>query len=402
MAGVVVVGAGMAGAQLVLALRQSGWEGEITLIGQEVHLPYQRPALSKDFLKAEEAERTLGARPARFYADKRIDIRLGIGATSIDRSEHSVSLADGSRVDYGHLVLATGSRNRRPWGAQTLDLRGLDDARALKETLSSGRRAVIVGAGFIGLELAAVARERDVAVTVIEALERPMVRSLSAIGAEVLTAAHRAHEVEFRFNTRVAALAGDRVELADGEVLEADVVVAGIGVEPNTDLAVEAGLDVDDGIVVDSRLLTSDPDISAIGDCTRFHCLVTGRALRLESVQNATDQARAVAARLTGKAEPYEAVPWFWTQQYGRRLQIAGVAEAGDGSLARGDASGSSFSVLRLRDGRLVSVESFDAVKDHMAARRLLAAGAPLVSVDLVRDPGIDLGDAVSTQESPA
>jgi 3-phenylpropionate/trans-cinnamate dioxygenase ferredoxin reductase component len=400
MPGVVVIGAGMAGAQLVLSLRQFGYEGEVRLIGEESHLPYQRPALSKDFLKTEDADRTLGSRPTRFYADKGIDVRLGAVAKWIDREGRSVGLADGSTIGYDHLVLATGSRNRRPWGPGTLDLRGLDDARALKETLAPGGRAVIVGAGFIGLELAAVAREREVAVTVIEALERPMVRSLSAVSAGVLTAAHRARGVEFRFGSRVASVAPDRVELTDGDVLEADVVVAGIGVEPNTELAVGAGLEVDDGIVVDARLLTSDPEISAIGDCTRFHCSVTGRALRLESVQNATDQARAVAARLTGEPRPYEAVPWFWTQQYGRRLQIAGVAAAEDESVVRGDDSDLSFSVLRLREGRLVSVESFDSVKDHMAARRLLAASAPGISVDLARDPSVDLGDSVAVTRS--
>ncbi|MFD0417386.1 NAD(P)/FAD-dependent oxidoreductase [Streptomyces sp. NPDC127108] len=336
-ASVVIVGAGQGGYQTAASLRERGYRGRVTLISAEDTLPYERPPLSKAHLKATgqaQGDEQLWLRPATYYVRQSIDL-VGGTVTGIDPAARTVRLGDGSRYDYGHLVLATGARPR------TLDvpgagLRGVHtlrtarDAAALRASLAAAQYAVVVGAGFLGLECAAAARESGRAVTVVEALDRPLARALSARTAEHFTRLHRREGTRLLFGERVVALRGDRngnvasVELADGRRLPADLVVIGVGVTPRTELAEAAGLPVGDGVTVDARLLTGDPCISAIGDCAAFPQVRSGKRLRLESVQNAVGHARLVAERLTGAPRAhYEELPWFWSDQFGTTVQIA-------------------------------------------------------------------------------
>lgn len=277
---------------------------------------------------------------------------------------------------------------------------GCPRAQALLGRLREARRLVVVGAGFIGLEVAVMARQLGLEVRVIEFADRALLRAVSATTADYLAQAQLARGVEFSMGTGVTAFTGGggRVEAVlttGGESVAADLVVVGIGVEPNVELATSAGLQVQAGIVVDRHLATSDPFISAIGDCARYPAGYCDAPVRIESVQNAVDQARCVAARIVGKAEPYAKVPWFWSDQGDNRLQIAGLAEAGDSAVLRGDPAAGKFSVLRFRDGRLSAVESINSAADHMAARKLLAAGTPISSTQAA-DPSVKLAALVA------
>lgn len=380
-ASVVVVGAGQGGQQTAASLRERGYTGRITLISDEDALPYERPPLSKDYLKGRVDEARLWLRPATYYVRHAIDLVHG-AVSDIDRAARTVRLADGSAYAYGHLVLATGARPRA-LDVPGAGLRGVHtlrtarDAAALRGSLDGARRAVVIGAGFIGLEFSAVARESGCAVTVVEALDRPLARVVGARTAEHFTRLHREAGALLLFGRGVAALHGDRrggvraVELTDGTRLPADLVLVGVGAVPRTELAAAAGLPVDGGITVDSRLLTGDPRVSAIGDCAAFPQVRSGSRLRLESVQNAVGHARLVAERLTGAPDPYDELPWFWSDQFATTLQIAGVAEGHDTEVVLGD-DPDAFSVLLFRGEELRAVESVNRPADHMAARRLL------------------------------
>jgi 3-phenylpropionate/trans-cinnamate dioxygenase ferredoxin reductase subunit len=386
--GILIVGSGQAGFQLAASLREEGYAGAVTLVGQEPGLPYQRPPLSKGFLTGKATAQQLELRPAAFYGERNITLLQGERVTAIERAARRVRLASGATLPYAHLVLATGSLPRMPRvpGADlagVLSLRTAADAQALLQRLGAASRMVVVGAGFIGLEVAVVARELGLEVEVLEFAERALQRSVSAPTAAYLVDALERRGVRFHFGTGAEAFDGAdgavrAVQGNRGKTFEADVVVVGIGVEPDDVLAREAGLQVQGGIVVDAHLVTSDAAISAIGDCARFPAGYAPRPLRLESVQNAVDQARCVAARLAGKPAPYDKVPWFWSDQGDNRLQIAGVAESGDAAAVRGAPADGRFSVLRLRAGRLTAVESVNNAADHMGARKLLAAGVAL------------------------
>jgi 3-phenylpropionate/trans-cinnamate dioxygenase ferredoxin reductase component len=402
-AGIVVAGAGQAGFQLAASLREAGFRDPITLVGDETALPYQRPPLSKAYLAGKTDREGLFLRQPGFFAEHGIGHRPGVRAVAIDRAERRLGLSDGSGLGYDHLVIATGARNR-PLPVPGADLagvrqlRGLADADALKAEIEAARAVVVVGAGFIGLEFAAVAAARGLAVTVIEAAERPMARAVSPEMGRFFHEAHAAAGVRFAFGAGVTAIVGRDgrpagVALADGRELAADLVLVGIGVQPNQELARDADLPAADGVRVDAFLATPDPAISAIGDCARFpspfaHGLTPDGTVRIESVQNAIDQGRGLAARLTGKPAAYGALPWFWSDQGPHKLQIAGLAGPGDASVIRG--SRTAFSVFRFRDGRLSAVESVDRAGDHMVARRLLATGTALTR-DQAADPAFDL-----------
>ncbi|MBB3664584.1 3-phenylpropionate/trans-cinnamate dioxygenase ferredoxin reductase subunit [Prauserella sediminis] len=396
-----MIGAGHAGVQVVEALRAAGHTGPLTLVGDEPSPPYQRPPLSKEHLGTAGIE-LLPLRGTQFFAEQRIELCTGVSATMIDRSGRRVHLSDGRELPYDSLVIACGAANRGlPVPGSDLEgvhsLRTLADAEAVRAAMAGCESALVVGAGFIGLEFAAAARKRGLPVTVVEAAERPLGRALSAEMANHIAEAHRNNGVDLRLGTGVTAFLGDngRVRRAigtDGTEYTADLVLVGIGVVPRDDLATTARLAVDNGIVVDEHLRTSDPDIYAIGDCASFPHPFTGTRIRLESVQNATDQARHVAAAILGREEPggYRELPWFWSHQGSMKLQIAGLRRPDDRALVLGDPADGKFSVCSYRGERLVAVESLNRPADHMAARRLLVEGrAP--APEQLDDPGFSL-----------
>ncbi|HJU18262.1 MAG TPA: FAD-dependent oxidoreductase [Stellaceae bacterium] len=397
---VAVVGAGQGGFQAAASLREGGFDGSIVLIGDEACLPYQRPPLSKSYLAGHFPLAELWLRPQSFFDREEIDYLAGETVAAIDRPSRSLRLASGREIRVDHVVLATGARCRPlPVPGADLDgvfvLRTLADTDLLRERLSAARAVVVVGAGFIGLEFAAVARAAGVAVAVVEVTQTPMGRVVSAETSRFYTEAHRGWGAELLLGTGVARILGregraEAVETGDGRRLPADLVLVCIGVVPNTELAAGAGLAVANGIVVDEELKTADPAIFAIGDCANFPTRFAAAPVRLESVQNCVDQARSAAAHLLGKPAPFDKVPWFWSDQRNLKLQIAGLTIGHDRAVLRGDPESGAFSVFCFRGGRLLGVESVNRPLDHMIARRLLA-GTPTLSPEQAADPDFDL-----------
>ena len=412
---VVIVGAGHAGFQLAASLRQHGFDGAIALIGDEPVLPYQRPPLSKDYLSGKINLDLLLMRPEAFYRDHRIDYLPGTRVSEIDRVGKTVRLSSGDRLGYRHLVLATGARNRVPaLPGIELDgvcyLRNLAETDELRDRLAAAERIVVIGAGFIGLEFAAVARAQGKHVHIVELTDRVMGRVVSVTTSHFFADAHRRTGVEFGFGAQAARIAGrptsptasrvDHVELAGGERLGADLVLVSIGVVPNGEMAAAAGLAVANGIIVNEELLTADTNISAIGDCASFPSIhAEGTPTRLEAVQNAADHARCVADRIVGKPHPYGALPWFWSEQGKLRLQIAGLTGGHDRTAPRGDVESGQFSVFCYREDKLLGIESVNRPADHAHARRLLAAGRQ-VTPEEAADPSFDLR-AAATARAP-
>jgi 3-phenylpropionate/trans-cinnamate dioxygenase ferredoxin reductase subunit len=382
---IVIIGAGQAGVQAVASLRAEGFTGSLALVGEEPFPPYQRPPLSKAYLAGDFARERLFLKPDSFYAEAGCELRLKTPATRIDRAAKEVHLADGSALPYDRLLLTTGARVRKlpvPGASMAgiFYLRGIEDVDALRPEFRAGARLVVVGAGYIGLEVAAVAVKHGLRVAVLEAAERPMVRSASKTLSNFYERVHREHGVEFHFGAMAQAFEGEgRIEAIatnQGRV-PADFVLAGIGVVPDATLAQAAGLACDNGIVVDEYATTSDPDIFAAGDCTN-HPSFTGERVRLESVQNAIDQAKHAALAMLGKATPYREVPWFWSDQYDLKLQIAGLAKSGDVTVVRGNPAANKFSVFHLRGGKVAVVEAVNAAPDYIIGRKLIAAGAEI------------------------
>jgi 3-phenylpropionate/trans-cinnamate dioxygenase ferredoxin reductase subunit len=401
---VLIVGAGHAGFQLGASLRQHGFGEPIYLINDEAHLPYQRPPLSKAYLKGTGGPDNLMFRPEKFYRDQNIEL-VPDHAVSIDRGAKKLLLASGAALDYGHLVLATGARNRLldiP-NADLPDvryLRILDDSEDLRRRIASSKRVVVIGAGFIGLEFAATARIKGLEVDVAELASRVMARAVTSEVSEYFQARHTVTGIRIHLGVQATSIEGEggkvtAVSLSDGRHLPADLVVVGVGVLPNVELAAEAGLPVASGIIVNEHLLTSDPNISAIGDCAWFASPRFGGSLRLESVQNATDQARCVAARLTGDAKAYDGLPWFWSDQGDDKLQIAGLTTGYDRVVLRGDPAQKAFSAFCYRSGRLVGIESVNRAGDHMFGRRLLAANGSIEPAQAA-DSSFDLKKALA------
>jgi 3-phenylpropionate/trans-cinnamate dioxygenase ferredoxin reductase component len=395
---IVIVGSGHAGVELAASLRQRGFDGSITIVGDEPDLPYQRPPLSKEFLKGAD-DTGLPLKGEAFFPANDIALRLGVRAERIDREQMEILLSDGERLHYDHLALATGARNRIPLIAgldrrSILELRTLKDARALNERLAELRHVTIVGGGFIGLEVAALLNARGVVVDVVEAAPVLMGRVLSRGMSAYFRSFHERMGTRFHFETVAQGVshgsAATEVTLSDGRRFDTDAVLVAAGIVPNAELAAEAGLAVENGIVVDSRLVTSDPAISAMGDCAYYPNVYTQGMARLESVQNAVDQARCIAARLTGEDSPYDGLPWFWSNQGTARLQIAGLPNGHDNTVVRGDPESGKFSVYLYRGDRLLAVESISSAGDHMLARRLLAART-FVPKSLVADPAANL-----------
>jgi len=361
---IVVAGAGEAGARATIALREQGYDGALTLVGEERHAPYERPPLSKSAIVSAAPPELPVIADARQLTDLGVDVLAGVAATRIDPRERTLHLADGRALRYDRLVLATGARPRRlglPGAERALMLRTFEDSTALRERFRRGARIAIVGGGFIGLELAASARALGCAVQVVEAAPRVLQRATPPEISTLVAERHRREGVEIFTGVGVAGFsregASEIVALADGRRLEADAIVVGVGAAPETSLATAAGLAIDNGVAVDSRLRTSDPDIFAVGDCASFpHPLFGGRRMRLEAWRNAFDQGAFVARSLLGAGAEYEAVPWFWSDQYDLCLQIAGLPDAGVETAAR-DLGGGALLLFHLAaDGRLVGV----------------------------------------------
>ncbi len=398
---VVIVGGGQAGVQVADSLRSAGATGPITIVADEAPVPYQRPPLSKDYMAKGGDPAPLPLRGGDFFAERDIALDTGRAVVAIDREAREVDLADGSRIPYDALVLATGARNRdlKVPGSDldgVLGLRTLEDAERLRSVVETARRVVVVGAGFIGLEFAAAARSHDIEVTVLEFAERPMGRALTPAMSDWFATAHGNIGVNLRLGEAIATIEGaeghvTHVTSTRGHTYPADVVVMGVGVVPATELALQAGLEVDNGIAVDAHLQTSDPHIWAVGDCVSFPSGHAGARVRLESVQNATDQARHVAQMILGEERsPYGAVPWFWSNQGPYRLQIVGLVGPGMTSVVRGDPDANKFSVFVFDGDKLAAVESVNSPADHMAARRLLESGRGLTPQQ-AGDPAFDL-----------
>jgi 3-phenylpropionate/trans-cinnamate dioxygenase ferredoxin reductase subunit len=383
----VIVGAGQAGGRAAEAMRVHGFTGRIVLIGDEPHLPYERPPLSKQVLLGEYEPEKTHLNPAEFYAEQRIELRLGTRVVAIDREARRVALGDGAVEVYDKLLLTTGSRVRRlPLPGSELAgvhvLRGIEDALAIRDALGPGVRIAIVGGGYIGLEVAAAARMRECQVTVIEVLDSLLARVMSAEMGDYFARLHRDRGVDLRLGTGVTAFEGagrvERVCLGDGSTLAADAVVVAVGVAPETALAQAAGLDIGDGIVVDACARTSDPSIFAAGDATEHPNPILGRRVRLESWQNAQNQAIAAARTMCGDAEPYAEVPWFWSDQYDVNLQMLGLPDAASETVHRGEIGSAAFSIFHLRDGRAVATVAINSARDIAVARRLIAQKRPV------------------------
>jgi 3-phenylpropionate/trans-cinnamate dioxygenase ferredoxin reductase subunit len=378
----VIIGAGQAAAQVAISLRQGGFHGAVVIIGAEPYLPYQRPPLSKKFLSSPQSPENLFLRPAGFWRDQEVTLELGTAVGAVDRRRRCVTLTNGRELSYASLVFATGTSARallipgvNRGGVHCL--RNIEDVRRLRTELDSARRVAIIGGGYIGLEVAAVMRGEGREVTVLEAEERVLKRVTGDTTSAFFDAFHRDKGVDIRLNVRAAAISGEdrvrSVRTSNEEDLPADVVLIAAGARANDELAAAAGIGCRDGILVDQAARTDSPDIYAVGDCTRFPSSRYGRRLRLESVQNAIDQAKVAAASMLGRAEKYDPVPWFWSDQYDLKLQIAGLADEYDSEQTIGDVAARRFSVEYRKSGRLIAVDAINDARAHMTARRRIA-----------------------------
>jgi 3-phenylpropionate/trans-cinnamate dioxygenase ferredoxin reductase subunit len=398
---VAIVGAGHAAGQAAASLRQKGFDGDILLVGEESWPPYQRPPLSKKFLAGEIPAERLYFKPPDFYDDHRIELCLGTRVTSVDRDRRNLVTAAGERIAYDTLVLATGSRVRRVEipGSDlhgVCYLRNIDDVAYIRAGMETARHVVIIGAGYIGLEVAAVTRQLGHDVTVLETEDRVMSRVVSPEVSAFFQSEHAARGVRLMLSTALDSFDGDAriaaVRTTDGYSVPADLVIAGIGIVPNTELAASAGLEVDNGIVVDAGCRTADRNIFAVGDCTAHPNGIYGRRIRLESVHNALEQAKTAAANICGKDVEYVQVPWFWSDQYDIKLQIAGLSEGYDEVVVRGDPATRSFSCLYLRDGVLIACDAVNAPRDFVQSKTLIAAKERIAPGRLA-DAGTQLRD---------
>ena len=408
MADVVIVGAGHGGAQAAIALRQKGFAGSIRVIGREAELPYERPPLSKEYLARDKTFDRIMIRPAAFWADKKIEFTLGAEVVAVDPAGHTVTTDDGATVGYEHLIWATGGDARR----LTLDghdlagvhaVRTREDADRLMAELDAGaKRAVVIGGGYIGLEAAAVLTKFGVHVTLLEALPRVLARVAGEALSAFYEAEHRAHGVDLRTGVAVAAIEGEGgkvsgVRLGDGDVLPAEIVIVGIGIVPATAPLIAAGANGGNGVEVDALCRTSLPDVYAIGDCAAYaNGFADGAVIRVESVQNANDQATCVARALTGNPAPYRATPWFWSNQYDLRLQTVGLSVGHDAAVTRGDPAARAFSVIYLKAGRVIALDCVNMVKDYVQGRKLVEAGAA-IAPEALADTTVALKDLVPT-----
>jgi 3-phenylpropionate/trans-cinnamate dioxygenase ferredoxin reductase component len=378
----IIIGASHAAAQLAPSLRQQGWEGKIIVIGDEPYIPYHRPPLSKAFLSGEKDVDGILIRPAAIYEKNNIEFKLGARVEVIDRAHKTVTLQSGEVLNYDKLALCTGSRVRKVTLPGTeLDgvhyLRDIRDVEGIKQHVAEGKKAVIVGGGYIGLETASVLNKLGMDVTVLEMAPRVLARVTAPELSEFYTRVHTDEGVTIKTGIAVSGLEGkgtvQKVLCADGSSFDADLVVIGVGIIPNVELAEAAGLNVDNGIVVDEFARTNDPDIVAAGDVTNHPNKYYNRRLRLESVPNATDQAKSAAASICGKDVEYKSLPWFWSDQYDLKLQIAGLSQGYDQVVIRGDRDSRNFAAFYLQEGKLISADCVNRPQEFMVSKRLIA-----------------------------
>ena len=405
-ADVVIVGAGHGGAQCALMLRQSGFTGSIAMIGREIEPPYERPPLSKDYLAREKTFDRLYIRPPHFWGEKDVRLLLGIEVTAVDVAGHQLALSNGDSFGYGQLVWATGGDPRK-LTIPGADLAGIhavrtrEDCDALMGELDGGvRHIVVIGGGYIGLEAAAVLTKLECKVTLLEALPRVLARVAGPELSAFYEAEHRAHGVDLRTNVAVDSLVGENgrvtgVKLADGSVISAEAVIVGIGIVPAVGPLLAAGAEGPAGILVDDHCRTTLPDIYAIGDCAAFACdYADGTVMRVESVQNANDQATCVAKAICGAPAPYHALPWFWSNQYDLKLQTAGLSTGYDATVLRGDIAARSFAIIYLKAGKVIALDCVNAAKEYVQGRKLVEAGvSPDVAV--LADTSVALKDLI-------
>jgi len=403
-ADIVIVGAGHGGAQAAIALRQHKFEGSIMMIGRDSEPPYERPPLSKEYLARDKEFERIYIRPPQFWADKGVELRLNSTVTAVDPAAHALTLADGSTVEYGKLIWATGGDPRRlplP-GADLSGIHGVRDRadadRMMAELDGGAKNIVVIGGGYIGLEAAAVLTKLGCKVTLLEALPRVLAR----VAGEELSAfyqeEHAAKGVNIRLDVSVDSLVGEGgkvtgVKLADGEMIPADMVIVGIGIVPAVAPLIAAGAAGANGVDVDELCRTSLPDIYAIGDCAAHaNGFADNAVIRLESVQNANDMANTAAKDIMGEAQPYHALPWFWSNQFDLKLQTAGLSIGHDQTVLRGDPAARSFSVIYLKGGKVIALDCVNAVKDYVQGRKLVEAGA-IIEPELLADANTPLKD---------
>lgn len=408
---VLIVGAGHGGAQAAIALRQRGFAGTIAIVGEEPELPYERPPLSKDYLSGDKTFERILIRPAAFWPEREVAVLTGRRVSGVDPQAHQVTTDDGGAIAYGTLIWATGGHPRRltcPGHglAGVHGVRTRADVDRMMDELAATERVVVIGGGYIGLEAAAVLAKLGKRVTVVEALDRVLARVAGEPLSRFYEAEHRAHGVEMRLGATVECIEEHKgraigVRLAGDEILPAQMVIVGIGIVPAVDPLIAAGAQGGNGVAVDALCRTSLPDIYAIGDCAlHASAFAEGQPIRLESVQNANDQAALVARALTGEPEPYRAVPWFWSNQYDLRLQTVGLSTGYDQTVLRGDTATRSFSVVYLRAGRVIALDCVNATRDYVQGRALVA-GAAVIPAERLADAGTPLKSFQPTQPCP-
>jgi len=396
MAAMVIVGGGHAAGQTCASLRQEGYKGEIVVIGDEPHIPYQRPPLSKQYLSGEHGVEKVHLRPAKFYADQNITLKLGVRAESIDIAAKTVTTSEGETIAYEKLLLATGGRPRKLTipGSELAGihyLRGIDDVDGIRADMAPGRKLVIVGGGYVGLEVASVAVTLGLEVHVLEMEERILQRVTSHAMSAYYHQLHASRGVHIHTGTTVSGFRGDdRVEavLCGEQEFPADLVIVGIGIIPNIELAQESGIACYNGIVVDEGCRTSAADVFAAGDCTYHPNPLLGRHLRLESVPNAMEQARVAAANMCGGSKTYASIPWFWSDQYELKLQMVGFSSDGDSQLLRGNMATNQFAMFYLRNGAVVAVDAVNSPKEFMICKQLIGKQVDPLAL---ADPAVDL-----------
>ncbi len=401
---IVIAGAGQAAIQSAVSLRKFGYEGSITIIGEESHPPYQRPPLSKDYLLGKTQLDRVHLKKETFYEENKIELIINTRVESIDRKRKTVSLSNKENLDYGKLIIAAGSRVRK-LDVPGVDkngihyLRGLDDANALKENLKEGKKLVIVGAGYIGLEVAAVAASLKIETSVIDIADRVMSRTVDPLISDYYHSLHENNGVNIHLKHGLKSITGkgnvEKVFCTNNLELDADIVVIGAGVIPNDELALTAGLTCENGIVVNEFGQTEDKNIYACGDCTNHPNKILGRKLRLESVHNAMEQSKAVASSIMGLKEPYNQVPWFWSDQYDHKLQIVGLSGDHDEVIMRGSKSEQSFLLFYLKDKEIIAVNAINSSKEFLISKKLVA-NKVRISSDIISDQSSNLNELLT------